>query len=649
VTASTDRASPIAHVAVAGWFVLLACGLSYPLVFNLDTHVPGPPGDNLAFVWNFWWFRFARGTGSGVFECPYLLAPFGTSLILNTHTALESFVGATALSRFPVVTAHNVVLLGGLAANGIAVYALAYSFVHRVIPAVLGGVLFASSSYITLHLLGHFNLVHAWVLPAAALAWIKFLARPSFTRASLVAAAYAAAVYSDYYYVVYAGIFAIVWTVASLWSVTARLDTPVTRIGNSILVALMAALGTVIAVIFLTGGIEFSVGGTHLSARHIRNPVTALWGLFLSWLALRSRIRICRKPGGGGTALRGMLPHLGAIVVLLCLLTLPLIGGAAALIARGDYVAPEQLWLSAPGGIELITLVTGNPLHTLHGPMTTRLYERLQIGFIDQTGWIGLVPLLIGLCALRSGWQTDEVSRRWWPVAAVFLIWAAGPFLHLGGQGTGIVLPQFFIRFLPILGNARIPGRAFVMVMMAVSVLSAIFVARRGWRAGAIGLLIALALVDGWVIPYTLTAVPTRGEIERYLAQDAESGSVLEIPFGLQDGFAQLGLFDSRSLSRQTHHHRPIVGGFVARVPERVKKAYLDRPAIAALMALSSSPERTSLSPLPDDIATPLARDGVRYVVMDRALVPEPARAELERRGLRFVLQEGTRDLYCTK
>ena len=84
-------------------------------------------------------------------------------------------------------------------------------------------------------------------------------------------------------------------------------------------------------------------------------------------------------------------------------------------------------------------------------------------------------------------------------------------------------------------------------------------------------------------------------------------------------------------------------------MPERVKTAYLDRPAIAALIALSSSPEQTRPSPLPDDIATPLARDGVRYVVMDRTLAPLPARPELERRGLRFVLQEGTRDLYCTK
>jgi hypothetical protein len=231
----------------------------------------------------------------------------------------------------------------------------------------------------------------------------------------------------------------------------------------------------------------------------------------------------------------------------------------------------------------------------------------------------------------------------------VFLVWSAGPFLHIGGQGTGIVLPQFLIRFVPILGNARIPGRGFVMVILALSTLSAIFVSRRGWRPGAIGLLIALALVDGLVIPYPLYAVPTGGRIERYMAEDAQPGSLLEIPLGLQDGFGQLGSFDSRSLSRQTYHQRPIVGGYVSRVPERIKSAYQGRPAIAALIARTSNPTRNPPPPLPDDLAASLAMDGVRYVVIDRELIELPPRPELERRGLRFVLQEGARELYCTK
>ena len=40
-------------------------------------------------------------------------------------------------------------------------------------PAIFAGTTFASSTYVAIHLLGHFNLVHAWVIPLAALAWIR--------------------------------------------------------------------------------------------------------------------------------------------------------------------------------------------------------------------------------------------------------------------------------------------------------------------------------------------------------------------------------------------------------------------------------------------------------------------------------------------
>ena len=124
------RAAPLAsHLAAAGWFVALAVILTYPLVTALDTHITGPgPGDHLAFLWNDWWARTVVGAGqwSRLFATDRLFAPFGAPLILNTHTALESLASATVLGTMPVVRAHNLLVLAGLAANGIAAYALSF-------------------------------------------------------------------------------------------------------------------------------------------------------------------------------------------------------------------------------------------------------------------------------------------------------------------------------------------------------------------------------------------------------------------------------------------------------------------------------------------------------------------------------------------
>ncbi|MEO7274347.1 MAG: hypothetical protein ABIX28_21425 [Vicinamibacterales bacterium] len=117
------------HTAAAGWFVVLAVLVTYPLVTVLDTHLTGlGPGDHLAFLWNDWWARtiVPAGPWSGLFSTDRLFAPFGASLVLNTHTALESVASAVVLGSVPVVRAHNLLLLAGLAANGFATYGLAW-------------------------------------------------------------------------------------------------------------------------------------------------------------------------------------------------------------------------------------------------------------------------------------------------------------------------------------------------------------------------------------------------------------------------------------------------------------------------------------------------------------------------------------------
>ena len=120
------------------------------------------------------------------------------------------------------------------------------------------------------------------------------------------------------------------------------------------------------------------------------------------------------------------------------------------------------------------------------------------------------------------------------------------------------------------------------------------------------------------------------------------------MPFGVQDGFGQLGAFDSRSLVRQTYHQRPIAGGFVARASERINLVTWPGRQSPALIALSSQPAPDPAPRVPDDLATPLAADGIRFVVVDRALIALPPRSDLERLGLRFVLQDGARELYRT-
>jgi len=632
-----------AHAAVTAFFALLACAYSYPLVFHLSTHIPGPPGDNFAFLWNFWWTRLALASDESMFTCPYLFAPVGASLVLNTHATIQSVAGATLFAPLSPTTAHNLVLLAGFTGNGVATYALAYRYVHRVMPAVLAGVVFSTSAYIGLHLLGHFNLVFAWVLPVAALAWTRYAARPAPGTAAVVAVSFALLLYSDYYYFIFALLFAVIWTAASTWQVSVAFGRARSRAAERVVLVLIAIFSVVIAVIVFTGGGEFDLGNARVSARGIRNPTTAIWVLFLLWLALRLKVAVRRIDGA---MLRSILANLSWAIVIGGVLALPLLIPAASMIASGDYVATAYLWRSAPGGIDTLGLIAGNPVHAWYGSRVIRMFDRLGVGIIDQAAWLGIVPIAIGMTRLMARTPLPFDHRRWLVVVMAFFVWSLGPFLLVAGRATGILLPQFFVRFVPIVSNARIPGRGLVMVMLGAAVLSAMIAAERQWRTRTLIALVTIALFDGLIAPFPLSAVPPPGLIEQHLVSDPRRGSIVTIPTGYQDGFAMVGQFDPLTFARQMQHGRPMVGGYIARLPERVKRHYESRPAIAALIAISSPTATPARVDLPHDLGSALTLDGVAFVIVSRLEARAPARDELERRGLTFILEEDGRELY---
>src|SRR6266852_3722863 len=118
---------PLWHLAAAGAFAAFAVAWSCPLAWHLSTHLPGPgTGDNVDFLWNFWWMRTALASGLNFFHTTYVFVPKGADLTLHTHTALPAFLGATVLRGLPVVAAQNLTILAALFLNGFCAYLLAW-------------------------------------------------------------------------------------------------------------------------------------------------------------------------------------------------------------------------------------------------------------------------------------------------------------------------------------------------------------------------------------------------------------------------------------------------------------------------------------------------------------------------------------------
>ncbi len=245
-------------------------------------------------------------------------------------------------------------------------------------------------------------------------------------------------------------------------------------------------------------------------------------------------------------------------------------------------------------------------------------------------------------------------------VGGMFFVWALGPHLMAFGQNTAMILPEAFVRFVPILANARMPSRTLVVVDLALALLSAIAVA--AWRRRArqptfvLASVLLLVVADYLPAPFPLLALD-RPAIYDTLRERPEPGALCELPIGVGDGIGTVRAPDTNrlyeALYHQTIHGRSLVGGFVSRLPPGVVSAYEHDQLIGALWRLSGhQPAWNDDPPLPDrwQAAASFEHDGIRFVMLDRSRASHTLVDYVERRlPLKLVAQDAVRSLYLVE
>ena len=453
--------------------------------------------------------------------------------------------------------------------NTVCAYALAFDMVRKRSVALFAAIAFGGSPYVAAHLLGHFDLLTAWVIPLFALCLRRSLRTGGIAAAVGAGLCVAVAAYAAYYHVVYLAVFAATYTLASWHAVglhrEPRAHTPSLFTARLVIMALMALDVFLIVVIAMSGGGVITLAGVEISARGVQNPLLFLWLLGFGWALMKWRVVLRVQRPSSDAFWRGA-QALMITVATFALVTLPLIAQAFRLALSGRYVSQTYFWRSAPRGIDALAPLAGNPFHPLYGRAVTTFYADLGLDRIDAVGWLGIVPVVVMLMA-RGTWFDTEEARRWKVVLIVFAIWALGPFLTLAGVDMGLPLPQALARFVPLVENARMPGRAMVCVYLALGVLMALRVAglaglkasttteasttdvvptfrsASGRFRSALGrpsiqwALIALLILDYLHAPIPLTALD-RPAVYEQLASIPDNGAVIEVPFGIGDGLS---------------------------------------------------------------------------------------------------------------
>jgi hypothetical protein len=642
-TLNTGR-GPLRHLGPVLLLAILTCVWTWPLILHLKTHLPGEPGDNFSFVWNLWWMRETLGTpGLTFLWTDYLFAPFGVSLVNHSHTALAAVLGATVLRPFSPAEAENIIVLASVFLAAVSMYALTWDITRARSASVAGAIIFAGSPHMASKLAaGHLELVSIWVFPMFALAFRRALRNHSTRAAAGAGVILAAAAYSAYYYVVYLALFAATYLLAwSGWigfTVASRIQNRLTKSLTAVALVLLADALALAIWIVASGGGSFTFASTSVSVHGPQNPLTAAWLLAIGLLLLRWRpvLRLARP---GPLEIRTAVWTVALVALVFLAATLPLTRAALDLWRQGGYSSAPQFWRSSPGGVDLITPFLGNPFHPLMGKASSRAYAWAYANRIEGIAWLGVVPLLV-LIIFRALPEDRADSRIWWMVLGVSVLWAVGPILTVAGFDTGLFLPQMLARFVPVVANARIPGRAMVLVYLALGVLVAKrLAAARAWR-DPVGRWIvpALLVVDYLNAPIPLSRLDQPIAYER-LAEIHDGGAVCEVPFGFGDGLWGMGSQDRHPLYYATLHGHPLVGGYIGRFPTAYGEQYARLPLVGNLLRLSMG-ER----PLPEVAAGP---PPCRYLVVHRdsapAAVVEHVRSTLP---LQWLAGDGDVDLY---
>jgi hypothetical protein len=257
-------------------------------------------------------------------------------------------------------------------------------------------------------------------------------------------------------------------------------------------------------------------------------------------------------------------------------------------------------------------------MHPLFGRWVRPFYEKVTTfggvslgGFIEITAFAGFSVLVLVWSAIKS--RANPLVRFWIFVLAFFFVLTLGPALKICGlvlipapglhldqlalrvephldpiavdllrKYVGIPLPYLLWHFIPILSGAESATRLNILVVLALSVLSAYGMSELPRRYTWAFFLILLFEYLSVPIPMREVSVPL---VYRQIRQDPEDCAVLTLPlvadpqsaephvrgnFENHRGFYTREVFEA--LYYQTVHQKRLLGGGASRIDRNAGK-----------------------------------------------------------------------------
>ena len=544
-------------LAVLVFFTLMSLVMTYPLVTQFTSAVPGPPWDNFVWLYDLWWFRHA------IFDLhewpsfnPDIFQPFGYDLTLSETMLANKMLVFPILALSNEVVAYNSLLLLSFVLSGLGMYLLVVYLTQNRWAGVIAGLIFAYCPF-------RMHAMAAGWLPLISTQWVPFLflnlermIKEHRTRYALWAGVFLAiSLLSSWYYVYVIGFFSLLYLLLRLWPWRRSLGRRGTWRNLVVFGGVAVVLIAPVAVPVIRGNRgamawslrEVEKWAASLEDFFLPNVYHPLWGRFM--LSLRRYVPAYPWYAPGFVFL-GFAP-----------VALAILGWRRSSSVRP--VTRALLWLAVFSFI----LALGTTLHLggrrVYVPVPDSVEQFFSRAMSFVTGRLALN---------RSSYHALRAENA-----------------------IPIPLPaMLFYLFIPFGDGLRTFYRFGLMTMFAVAVLSGIGVAGllRGARDVVSGerrvgrvrlsviLLAVLAVVEFAVFPLPFGLSRTAAQpLDEWMRTEMEEGAVMQYPL--------VRALNGPALYRTAYHRRPVTYGHGTFYPQEflaVRDTPLGRfPAVEAL------------------------------------------------------------------
>ena len=504
---SAERAPGIWRLlgAPLAGYLLLTLALTYPLITQFGSAIPGDGFDGWQNYWNLWWIKRALvDSATSPFFTGLLYYPTGVSLLFHTLNPFNGLFTLPVQLSAGLIPAYNVAVLFCFAAGGFGAYLLAR---HSLGPgrcsrpaAFVAGLIFTFAPVHIAHLLGHLQVLSLEWIPFYALYLLRIVERRRARDALLAAFFLVLVALCDWYFVLYC---AILTAVVLIYYVAAAL---------------------------VAGQAE----------------------------RLKSRLR----RGWGAVAV------VAAAWLLFALIVSPVLAPMVREAGQSRYMVPDPAQsrlLSA----DLLAFVTPLEFHPVWGAWARAAGRLFSASPSEHQVFVGFSALaLAGLGVWVGSKRRGKAGAiaLWLLVLLSFFILSLGPVLHVAGRsqllpdGRELALPYGWLSSqIPFMDITRSVSRFDIMVMLVIAVLAAwgvrwlLGLGRAGRAAGL--LLSALLLFEFFPAPYPLSQ-PDTPAWYRTLLTDKRPGALLNLPMNWdRPGY----------LLYQTVHQKPLTVAYISR------------------------------------------------------------------------------------